>query len=171
QFKASPAVAEEFYGRLLEHVQRIPGVARAGLARGGALWTFGRGVGASPVDVWWPGAAPRDGRVLMGGYAGGDLFEAVGLRLVAGRLFQPSDRVGAPRVAIVTRAAADKYLNGAAVGRVIRVAPAGGRYGDARDVELVGVVESTRDPNYMRTADAAQSGLYLPARLEPEPAL
>ena len=171
QFKVSPAVADDFYHRLLERVQRIPGVAHAGLARGGALWTFGRGVGASPVNVWWPGAAPRDGSVLMGGYADGDLFEAVGLRLVRGRPFQPSDRGAAPRVAIVTRAAADRYLNGNAVGRMIRVAAAGERYSDARDVEVVGVIESTRDPNYMRTADASQSGLYLPARLEPEPAL
>jgi hypothetical protein len=127
QLSAPAGRTEAFYRGLLERVERLPGVERAELGGTGAVWTDGRGktFGNSTV-TWPPGEKPERGRVWIGGYAGGDLIETVGLRLVAGRLFTPADRAGTPRVAIVNRTAAVRHFNGVAVGRVIRVAPRGG---------------------------------------------
>jgi putative ABC transport system permease protein len=170
QLRMPPAAAEQFYARVLDDVQRLPGVERAGLARETALWTFGRG-SSRGVVFWPPDAASRMGRVALGGLAGGDLFAAVGLPLQQGRDFLPAERSGPPRVAIVSRAFAAQYFNGQAVGRTLRVGARSQSRDAARDVEIVGVVGSTLDPNYMRTADAEQQSIYLPSALEPELAL
>jgi putative ABC transport system permease protein len=171
QFQLQPAAQDAFYGTILERVRQIPGVERAGMARASAVWTFGGGSAFAGVSMWLPGAAPKDGRYLIGGYAGGDLFDAIGLRLLQGRAFEPKDRVGRPRTALVSRAAAERYFNGHAVGQTVRVAAPNTPYESADDVEIVGVIESARDPNYMRTPDAAIAAMYLPVRQDREPAL
>ena len=168
QLRVPPAAADQFYARVLDDVQRLPGVERAGLARETALWTFGRG---SSRGVGFYPSGPKGGRVMLGGLAGGDLLEAVGLPLQQGRHFQPADRSGPPRVAIVSRAFAALYFKGEALGRSIRIAARSQSYDAARDVEIVGVVASTLDPNYMRTPDAEQHAIYLPSAIEPELAL
>jgi predicted permease len=173
QLNAPPGRAENFYSGLLERVERLPGVEHAGVGGTGAVWTDGRGktYGNSTV-TWPPGEKPERGWVWIGGYAGGDLIEAVGLRLVAGRLFTPADRTGAPRVAIVNQTAAKRHFNGAAVGRVIRVAPRGGTWATGRDVEIVGVIDPALDPGYASNPDdPTVEAIYLPERLQHEPAL
>ena len=173
QLNAPPGRAEAFYSGLLESVERLPGVERAGLGGTGAVWTDGRGktYGNSTV-TWPPGEKPERGWVWIGGYAGGDLIETVGLRLVAGRLFTPADRTGTPRVAIVNQTAATRHFNGAAVGHVIRVAPRGGTYATGHDVEIVGVIDPALDPGYASNPqDPTVEAIYLPERLGHEPAL
>jgi putative ABC transport system permease protein len=173
QLDAPPARAEAFYSGLLDRVRLIAGVERVGLAGTGAVWTDGRGktYGNSTV-VWQPDDKPEGGRVWIGGYAGGNLIEAVGLRLVTGRLFTPDDRTGTPRVAIINQTAATRHFNGAAIGRVIRVAPRGGTYAAGRDVEIVGVIDPALDPAYVSNADnPTVEAIYLPERLQHEPAL
>jgi predicted permease len=169
QLKMAPSAAESFYQQLLERVRRLPGVERAGLTHAAGIWTFGGRMGA--VNVWPPGVEPKDGRTILGGFADGDLFEAVGLRLIRGRLFQPEDRVDRPRVAIVSRATSDRFFKGSALGQVIRVAASGQRYPASQEVQIVGVIEPALDPNYVRTPDMAIPSIYLPARLQHEPAL
>ena len=173
QLDAPPARAEAFYSGLLERVRLVPGVERVGLAGTGAVWTDRRGktYGNSTV-VWLPDDKPERGHVWIGGFAGGDLLEAVGLRLVAGRLFTPADRTGTPGVAIINQTAATRHFNGAAVGRVIRVASRRGTYATGRDVEIVGVIDPALDPAYVRNPDnPTVEAIYLPERLRHEPAL
>lgn len=138
------------------------------------MWTFGRGKAPSSVVVWAPGREPE---VVSGGYAGGDLFGAVGLRLVAGRTFTAADATGAPRVAIVNRVYAGN-LPRQALGRTIRVMQyvQSRRLSDSealaasREVTIVGVIEAAAEPRYSQ--DGAPVGkIYLPSPLEPEPAL
>lgn len=173
QLNAPPARAEAFYSGLLQRVERVPGVEHVGLGGTGAVWTgrAGRTHDNSTV-VWLPDDKPERGRVWLGGYAGGDLIEAVGLRLVTGRLFTPADRTGPPRVAIINQTAAARHFNGVAVGRVIRVVSRSGTYATGRDVEIVGVIDPALDPAYVRsTDDPTVEAIYLPERLRHEPAL
>jgi putative ABC transport system permease protein len=82
-----------------------------------------------------------------------DYFTTVGITLVSGRAFAPSDRANAPRVVVVNQALADKYLAGRdPVGRVLLFG------GNARH-EIVGVVGNAR---YRSVEQAADPTFYLP---------
>jgi predicted permease len=173
QLNATEARTEAFYNGLLERVQRLPGVERAGLGGTGAVWTIGMGRGQNnSVIVWVPDAQPGMAPVLLGGYAGGDLIEAAGLQLMSGRLFTAADRGGSPRVAVVNQTAAAQYFGGAAIGHTVRVAARDGTYETAREVEIVGVITPALDPQYVRDpVNPTVPAIYLPERLRHEPAL
>ena len=81
QLRYSPDAAASFYQRVLDAASRLPDVEAVGLARPTSVWTFGRGKGPGSVIVWAPG---REAEVVIGGYAGGDLFGAIGLRVAGG---------------------------------------------------------------------------------------
>jgi hypothetical protein len=119
--------------------------------------------------VWRPADAPDDGHVTSGGYAGGDLFEAVGLRIIAGRGFTEADRQLRPQVAVVNETAA-RTLNGPAVGTILRVAPRGNAFNSSIEVRVVGVIEPAVEPRLEQDEPPAAK-VYLPSPLEPEPML
>lgn len=175
QLKFSPEAADSFYQRLLDGASRLPDADAAGLARRTAVWTFGRGKGPGSVVVWAPG---REAEIVIGGYAGGDLFRALGLRWLAGRTFTAADRTGAPRVAVVNLAYAEQLPDRQAIGRTLRVKDyvPSRRQTDAeglaasKEVTIVGVVESAGERRYSRDGSAVGK-IYLPSPLGPEPAL
>ena len=71
-------------------------------------------------------------------------FRALGIPLVAGRGFTPGDRLGAPKVAVVSEAFAKKFgLGREAVGK--RMALDGEAPGETLDIEIVGLA---RDAAY-----------------------
>jgi putative ABC transport system permease protein len=170
QFGMPTAAMESFYDRVAQRVKQLPGVKDVGVAPPGAVWNL-PGAGLSAMKIWPPDTSPGAGRGHIGGYAGGDLFETIGLRLLQGRRFEPADRGGVPRVVIVSRAAAQRYFGGHAIGRIMRVSAIGRTYEQGHDVAIVGVVESPRDPNYVRRPNAEAAVVFLPAPLEPAPAL
>jgi len=160
---------EAFYRELAARASRLPGVEAAGVARHTAVWTFGQGAGPASVVVWNPNDRPDEGRVTIGGYAGGDLLQAVGLRVVAGRAFTDSEqRQSRPQVAVVNQAFA-VGMNGPAIGSVLRVARRGRDFASAIDVRIVGVIEPAIEPRFEEGLPAPK--VYLPVPLEPEPAL
>ena len=82
-----------------------------------------------------------------------DYFRTMGITLVSGRAFGPADGADAPRVVIVNRALADKYLAGRnPVGRVLL-------FGGSARHEIVGVVADAR---YRSVEQAADPTFYLP---------
>jgi putative ABC transport system permease protein len=175
QLEFPPDQAGAFYQRLLDGASRLPGTDAVGLARRTAVWTFGRGSGSGSVVVWAPGRRPE---VVNGGYAGGDLFAALGLGLVAGRTFTAADALDGPHVAVVNRAYAEQLPERQALGRTIRVRPyvQSQRLSDeealavSREVTIVGVIESAGERRI--TQDGKPVGkIYLPSPLGPEPAL
>jgi hypothetical protein len=119
--------------------------------------------------VWRPADAADDSHLTIGGYAGGDLFEAVGLRLVAGRRFTEADRISVPQVAIVNETAA-KNMTGPAIGNVLRVAPRNGDFNSSIEVRIVGIVEPATEPRLEKDG-APEPKVYLPSPIEAEPAL
>lgn len=168
-FNPAPVQIESFYRTLLEGTRRLPGVEAAGVARHTSVWTFGQGASSASIAVWRPADAPDDGHVTSGGYAGGDLFEAVGVRLVAGRVFTEADRQPRPQVAVVNESAA-MMLNGPAVGSILRVAPRGQDFNSSIEVRVVGVIEPVVEPRLEQDGPPAAK-VYLPSPLEPEPML
>lgn len=172
QLRYSPEAAVTFYQRLLDATSSLPDAEAVGLTRPTSVWTFGRGKGPGSVIVWAPG---REGEIVIGGYAGGDLFGAIGLRLLTGRTFTAADRTGPPRVAVVNQAYADGLPDRRAIGQTVRVA-AWRRQSDkeaeaeAREVTIVGIVESAGERRY--TIDGSAVGkVYVPSPLGPDPAL
>jgi len=161
--------SNDFYRNLLNGVSRIPGVEAVGIARHTAVWSFGQGSSPASLIVWRPADRPEEGQVVTGGLAGGDLFDAVGLRIVEGRGFTEADRHVRPQVAVLNETAA-RALTGAAVGSILRVAPPGGNYQSSTEVRIVGVVEAAVEPRLDRN-DSPAPRLYLPSAIEPELAL
>jgi ABC-type antimicrobial peptide transport system permease subunit len=110
-----------------------------------------------------PGEAePRRG--VLGMYAGGQLFDALGLPLLRGRTFSPEELQGPPRVAVVNQPFAEALGGGDALGRTIRIATS--TSATAVDVMIVGVVA----PTAARTVVSLPM-IFYPAPLAPETAL
>jgi putative ABC transport system permease protein len=163
------AEAEVFYRDLLAGASRLPDVEAAGLARHTSVWTFGQGAQSGSVLVWQPDDAPEDAHVTIGGYAGGDLFQAVGLRIVAGRDFTEQERRQTrPQAAIVNQSFATR-MTGPVLGSLLRVAARDHDFASAIDVRIVGIIESALEPRYEDGLPAAK--VYLPSPVAAEPAL
>ena len=146
EFIETAAARRRFYGELVEaaeRVARLPDVVAAGvtsalpLAGSGSVMqrvqVDGRPVPSDPTRL--PRALLR---VTSPGY-----FDAMRLRLVAGRLFTRRDGAGSPRALVVNEAFAREVLGGTpAVGRRVRFAGAGSVNSGGDDVpwEVIGVV-------------------------------
>jgi predicted permease len=167
--KLGAGEGDQFYQRLIEETAHLPGAEAAGLARQSSIWTFGQGTATGSVLVWNPADQSRDGRVTLGGYAGATLFEAVGLRVLAGRSFTDADRRLRPQVAIVNESFA-RNLGGPPLGTVLRVAPRGQDYAASIEVRVVGMIESAIEPR-LSVDSPPPAAVYLPSPIEPEPAL
>jgi hypothetical protein len=116
-------------------------------------------------------AANSRGRWMLMGGVTPDHFEALGVRPLAGRLFEAGDATELPHVAIVNRSFVRLELgDGPAVGRLIRPL---GRNEDREDprfyrdgtrwYEIVGVVP---DMPYVAMGEDARSRVYVPMRPE-----
>jgi predicted permease len=164
----TPSATERFYSDLLSGCSRLPGVRAVGLAPATSVWSFGQRSPAS-IRVWRPTDGADSGHETIGGSVAGDLFQAVGIRVVAGRDFVDDDRHHAhPEVAVVNRSFASR-MSGPVVGTTLRVARRGGDFASARDVRVVGIVESTVEPRFEEGLPAEK--VYLPTAIEPESAL
>ena len=160
---------ERIYETLLDEVSRMPGVEAVGLAGHSSVWRFGGRIAGSGVRVWLPGAAPEEGRIRTGGYAGGDLIAAIDGKVIAGRIFSSSDRIAYPDVAVVNASFA-RQLSGSAIGSVIRVAPRRGSFSTSREVRIVGVVDLPVEERALQD-EVPPAAIFLPSPIEPEPAL
>jgi hypothetical protein len=90
-------------------------------------------------------------------------------------MFMAEDRTGPPRVAIVNQAYADALPDRQALGRTVRVAiwrrqSSKEAEAEARDVTIVGVVDSAGERRYSQDGSAVGK-LYLPSPMGPEPTL
>jgi predicted permease len=146
QFSVSPGSSgynerrrAEFYQRAEERLAALPGVRGAGMAQVTILanneWDNGitiQGYQAKPGEDMDPHM-----NAVSSGY-----FDALGIRLLAGRKFGPKDVQGAPRVAIVNASFVKRYFgDGIAVGRRFG---RGTDPGTPTDIEIIGVVNDTR---------------------------
>jgi predicted permease len=129
-----------FFRTLSERVEAVPGVAAAGAG------TQFPPVSFAYRELWFDGSdADPDGTlpnalatITTAGY-----FDALGIPLLAGRVFDDRDRADTPLVAIVNQLVVDRYYGGQSpVGQRLKV---GGADSDEPWFEIIGVVGTTRN--------------------------
>ncbi len=125
-----PDQQHEVHRRIQDRLRGVPGIAAVSLAQGAPM-EGGYGIFFSVDDD-----APRRGSVPFVNAVDPSFFEAVGLRLVAGRIFSDADnRPNAERVAVVNEAMAAAFWPGRpSLGRCLHV------HGDRACTRVVGVV-------------------------------
>jgi putative ABC transport system permease protein len=163
----------QFFEQSVARIGAIPGVRAAGastrIALAGYAWTGDLGIEGRP-DVW--GRELRHKSIVPG------YFEAMGLRLVAGRHFAPTDNEKAPRVTIVNQTLARRYFAGdSPVGRRVTFTKPGE---PPRWVTVIGVVSDEKQDGldasvveevYDTHLQNADSDMTLVARCSGDPAL
>jgi putative ABC transport system permease protein len=123
----------------LERLNGQPGIQAAGAVndlplRGGGLSVRVEVEGAPPPRL------PAEMRFPRALYSSGGYFKALGIPLLRGRTFTPTDDSLAPRVAVINGTMAAIYLPGLdPIGRTFRLA------GDSVPITIVGVVGDVRE--------------------------
>jgi hypothetical protein len=135
----SPAALLAIYDRLRAEIARIPGVERAAIVNHEGAAGVRTDV-RLPGETLEPGAEPRAlYRLVSAGY-----FETIGQRLLRGRTFVETDMGSSSRVAVVSAHLAKRlWPADDGLGKVIRVfkqVPGRTDYGEALDVQVVGIV-------------------------------
>lgn len=151
----TPEARAEFVRRAEEGLRGLPGVEAVGMT---SAIPLGESIGAEEARLTIPGQPVDLNAVPEVHYtiATTGFFEALGIPLVAGRLFGPDDRAGTAPVALVNTAFARRFFpDEDPVGRLITVT---GR-GTAAERQIVGVVADVR-----RHAlhEVARPSVYLP---------
>ena len=98
-----------FFRTLLDRLRALPGVEAATLMdnRIGSGWS-------SNTDAYVDGAPPREGvsSSMRCNNVGADFFHVLGVPILVGRDFDDRDTAAAPKVAIINRTFAERYLAG-----------------------------------------------------------
>lgn len=134
---AEPESQNAFFEAVLDEAEPLPGVRHVGwinhLPVGDDIWTSSFRIVGRPE----PGPGETPGAVIR--VAGPETFDALGLRVLAGRAFTEADHEDAARVALVNRSLARRYF--------AEDDPVGHRFrrGDEEaEWTIVGVVEDVR---------------------------
>jgi predicted permease len=132
-----PTRRQALFERVEEEFTRRPGVNAVSSSVVPVLTGVSSG---TAVAVEGPRLGTRVEGEVRTDKVGPDYFRALGIPLLAGREFTPSDGLDAPRVAVVNEAFARKFALGRdAVGKRMRIGSDG-----ALDIEIVGIVEDAR---------------------------
>ena len=123
--------------RLLTRIQAVPGVESAAVNRCTPFSGCSRTILFLPGRPIDPSAAPRVGRH----YISADYFQTLRIPILAGRGIAPTDRAGAPPVAVVNESGARRFWPGEnPIGKRVWFGTTTGPFSDpARAVEIVGV--------------------------------
>ncbi len=145
------------YRSLLERVQSLPGVEAASLAGATPLYAISR----AAVEIE-PGSQSVSEKIPMGiNVVTPDYFKTFRIPLLKGRVLTEQDRIGAPRVAVVSRTMSELLWPGEdAIGKRIKI-PFRAGYENAEDwITVVGVVE---DVKYRTVEEPLNPAYYLSA--------
>jgi predicted permease len=146
------------YEEVRKRIEVVPGVRSASLSRHSFI---NGGVSISGASI--QGYTPKPGEWSHKGSVrvhvnsvGPEFFETFGIPLLLGRTIGDGDTAAAPKVAVVNRAFASKYLEGESpIGRRLGF----GAQKENLDIEIVGMVGDAR---YGHLRDEAPPTVYLP---------
>jgi predicted permease len=157
----------QFYEELMRRIDALPGVAAVGVASAAPLNQGLFPITLNPVPVVGS-TAPVTDQLAYANQVAPEFFATLGIRPLAGRLLEPTDRRDAAGVAVVNETYARAYLAGeSAVGRRIAVngyplgSPGFGQLGETviTEAEIVGVIPDVKQGNLQ---DAVQPAVYIP---------
>ncbi len=146
---AKDVALSNIYGKLLERVNRLPGVNSASL-----IWMTPLSDGGWDDDVTVPGEPdlPEHDRDTCANAIGPRLFETLGIPILAGRQFENRDTATSQKVGIINQLAARRFFP--------RTNPIG------KDIKFEGsllrIVGVAGDIKYWNLRDAVQPELYIP---------
>ena len=143
-----------FQDELMNRVSQLPGISTVGLVNDFPLGGGGSYSSGTFIEIMTPEEiksfddfkkyhnSERQGEADYR-VASADYFRAMGIPLLRGRVFQPSDCCGQPHVAVISKTLADReWPNQDPIGRLIQY---GGMDGDLRPYTIVGVVGDLRE--------------------------
>jgi predicted permease len=131
----TPADRQAFHERLLRELQQLPGATAAGLA---VTLPNQQGTGRFAFDPHGiPGPDPLTMQVAPVRTVSDGFFEAMGMRLLAGRTFRSDDHQGAEPVMVISESLSRRHFpDGDAVGRLL--------YSGTGTRRVIGVVGDVR---------------------------
>ena len=133
-----PAQRVQFYQRLFERIDALPGVESSGAVS--SLPLTGLGAATSVEIVGRPKPPAGEEAVADVRVVANDYFEAMGIPLIRGRLFRPGDKADESSRVVINQTMAEKFWPGEdAIGKRVRIS-----WNDIRDDEVVGVVADVR---------------------------
>jgi putative ABC transport system permease protein len=137
----NPTANDAFNRSLLERLQAMPGAVAAGITNVLPASGF-QGGSAYVLDETAHDTSGGQLRIAPWTNTAGNYFQAMGIRLIQGRLFNADDKQGTPLVAVVNQKLANRFWpKGDAIGRRIRI---GTPESKTPWVTIVGVVETTK---------------------------
>jgi predicted permease len=148
------AEATRFFARVLEEARAVPGVLSASLTSAMPLFSF------QFASVLPEGRQLPDGQANVPVWANSiddQYFDTLGIPLLAGRVFEPTDDETTPAVAVVNETFARHYWPGGdPIGKRVQV------FDSPRPmVEIIGVVKTT---TYGIPGEVPQDAIYFPFR-------
>jgi putative ABC transport system permease protein len=168
----TPEQRNQFFGALLEDVQRLPGVQAATLINKLPIRSRWQDWSVRPAEE--PAPPPQETFSAMARWVSPGYFQTMHIPLLTGRDISTSDARGSPYVVVVSRKVAETLFPGAdPVGRWVNI-------GDWRDCQIVGVVDDARvntlrdEPDaamYMASAQMAPTRMQIAVRTSGSPSL
>jgi predicted permease len=153
------ARGREFFPRLIERLEHLPGVQRVSLANFLPLGFVGRASPVTPADRDLP---PRERPLASYFTVGLRYFETIGTPLLAGRDFTPQDTATSPAVAIISEGLQRRLWpeikdSREALGRRFRLGPP-----SAATCEVVGIARDSRNSIFRPLDEPPPPTLYRP---------
>ncbi|MGH9854958.1 MAG: ABC transporter permease, partial [Blastocatellia bacterium] len=144
----------ELYDQLLARVQSLPGVEAASFGSTAPL------LGYASKTVMDIEGRTTDGSIGVGLHSvSPEFFNTLRINVLKGRIFTEQDRTGAPRVAVINQAAAERFFPGEEpIGKRIKPYIDPEYQTDEKFVEIVGVVA---DVKYGRLEEVVEPDVYL----------
>jgi len=144
-----------FFQLALDRLRALPGVVAVG---GVSAMPFGQAriISRAPIAIAGRPAAPDNESGLNTTAVAGDYFRAMGVPLLEGRLFDPTDTATSRQVVLISRAAARRFWSGTdPIGSRVKFRFVGMGY----DAEVVGVVG---DVQHEALDQSAPPEMYVP---------
>lgn len=154
------ARTQQFFRDIRRQAGLVAGVQSASLASSVPM----DGVALDAVDIFPEGydfPKGQDKASLFDNSVDENYFETMGIPIVRGRGFRPTDTAGAPRVAVINQELAKHYWkNSDPIGKRFRL--------DKRDGEWVQIVGVAKNIKYLWIAEAPTDFIYFPMEQRPQ---
>jgi predicted permease len=155
----TPAQTVDFYRRLIEKARALPGVKSAALAQSLPMSNLNSSQTVIPEGVDLPRGA--ESVTVMDNTVSDGYFATIGMPIVRGRGFLPTDTAETPNVAVVNEQFQKKYYPTAgAVGKRFRL--------EGRDRPWIQIVGVAKQSKYVFIAEPPIEAIYFPLRQRPQ---